>query len=283
MGLHTHYKRYEILQSFMNTGSISESARGNQVCYLTADKIVTTFLTTGSCKVRKGGNELGCKLEDWMLAYLEALVLMEPWLYLCEIRNRLTIDLNLQQNQVPGISSICMALANLELGRKKVIRAAQEWFTADNLQCRSVYNVWKCTVNMQDVYFIDETGFHPDTDLRAIGRSYPNERIPILTFKNFAVQKWSVLGAVGFNEGLVHAVPLLDNYNRVLFNDALEMHILPLLPNNCYLAMDNASIHNDNDILIILAAKNITLVKLPPYSSDLNLIELVFGLAKNYS
>ena len=86
---------------------------------------------------------------------------------------------------------------------------------------------------MQDVYFIDETGFYPDTDLRAIGRSYPNERIPIVTFKNFGVQKWSVLGAVGFNEGLVHAVPLPGNYNRVLFNDALEMHILPLLANNC--------------------------------------------------
>ena len=38
---------------------------------------------------------------------------------------------------------------------------------------------------MQDVYFIDETGFHPDTDLRAIGRSYSSERIPIVTFKNF--------------------------------------------------------------------------------------------------
>ena len=113
-------KRYEILQSFMNTGSISESARDNQICYLTTDKIVTTFLTTGSCEARKGGNELGRKLEDWMQAYLEALVLTEPWLYLREIRNRLTIDLNLQPNQVPRISSICMALANLELGRKKL-------------------------------------------------------------------------------------------------------------------------------------------------------------------
>ena len=64
-------KRYEILQSFMNTGSISVSARDNQVCYLTADKIVTTSLATGSCEARKGGNKLVRKLEDSMLAYLK--------------------------------------------------------------------------------------------------------------------------------------------------------------------------------------------------------------------
>ena len=44
--------------------------------------------------------------------------------------------------------------------------------------------------------------------------------------------------------------------------------------------MDNASIHNERELRIILAAKNITLVKLPPSSYDLNPIELVFGLQK---
>ena len=46
--------------------------------------------------------------------------------------------------------------------------------------------------------------------------------------------------------------------------------------------MDNASIHNNNVISIILARKNITLVKLRPYSYDLNSIEFVFGLAKSF-
>ena len=66
---------------------------------------------------------------------------------------------------------------------------------------------------------------------------------------------------------MIDAVPLPCNYNRLLFNDALDTHIMPL---NCYVAMDNASIHSDNDISVILAAKNITLVKLPLYFYDLN-------------
>ena len=47
--------------------------------------------------------------------------------------------------------------------------------------------------------------------------------------------------------------------------------------------MDNASIHNNGNISAILSVKNITLVKLPPYSYDLNPIEMAFGLAKALS
>ena len=47
--------------------------------------------------------------------------------------------------------------------------------------------------------------------------------------------------------------------------------------------MNNASIHNVDRLAQILAQKNITLVKLPPYSYDLNPIEMVFGLVKAYS
>ena len=266
-------KRFEIVKSFLNTTSISDTARENKVSSVTADKIVTAFSTTGNCEPRKGVNETN----------LEALVLTEPWLYLSEIRDRLTHDLNLQPHQVRGLSAICKELAALGLGRKKVIRVAQERFTPDNMQHRNVYNVWKHTVNLQDVFFLDETGFHGETDLRRMGRSLPNERIPLVTPKNFGAPKWSVLGAVGYNQGVVHAVALPCNYTRALFNDALETHILPLLPYNCYVAMDNASIHNDNDTSMILAARNITLVKLPAYSYDLNPIELVFGLTKSYS
>ena len=44
--------------------------------------------------------------------------------------------------------------------------------------------------------------------------------------------------------------------------------------------MDNASIHNERDLVNLLAPRNITLVKLPRYSYDFNPIELVFGSVK---
>ena len=46
--------------------------------------------------------------------------------------------------------------------------------------------------------------------------------------------------------------------------------------------MDNTSIHNERDVRNMLAPRNITLVKLPPYSYDFNPIEFVFGNAEAY-
>ena len=54
-------------------------------------------------------------------------------------------------------------------------------------------------------------------------------------------------------------------------------------PSRIFTVMDNASIHNDDRLAHILAQRNITLVKLPPYSFDLNPMEMVFSLAKIYS
>ena len=60
----------------------------------------------------------------------------------------------------------------------------------------------------------------------------------------------------------------------------MEHIVLLVLPHNCYLVMDNVSIHNDDRLAQILAQKSVTLVKLPPYSYDLNgelyLTQLVF-------
>ena len=59
-------------------------------------------------------------------------------------------------------------------------------------------------------------------------------------------------------------------------------YFLPLTERDSFLVMDNVSIHTERELRIILASKNITLVKLPPYSYDFNPIELVFGITKGY-
>ena len=90
------------------------------------------------------------------------------------------------------------------------------------------------------------------------------------------------LGVTSFH-GVVQAILFDANYTAAIFEHAIEHIILPVLPNNCFVVMDNASIHNDDQLAQISAQKNIRLVKLPPYSYDLNPIEMVFGLVKAYS
>ena len=94
--------------------------------------------------------------------------------------------------------------------------------------------------------------------------------------------KTSVIGVVGFH-GLVQAIWLDANYTTAIIEQAMEHIVLPVLPHNCFMAMDNASVHDGDRLAQILAQNYITLVKPPPYLHDLNPIEMVFGLAKAYS
>ena len=116
---------------------------------------------------------------------------------------------------------------------------------------------------------------------RRYGRSPSNYPLPSFAPK-VKPDKTSVIGVVGFH-GLVQAIPFNANYTAAIFEQAIEYIGFSVLPHNCYLVMDNGSIHNNKRLAQILAEKNITLVKLPPYSYDLNLIEMAFALAKAYS
>ena len=133
----------------------------------------------------------------------------------------------------------------------------------------------------RQLFFVDKTGF--EDFARRYGRSPSNYPLPSFApkVKPAKPDKTSVTGVLGFH-GLVQTSPFDANYTAAIFKQAMEHIVLPVLPHNYYLVMDNASIHNDDRLAQILAQKNITLLKLPPYSYDLNPIEMVFCLAKAY-
>ena len=79
---------------------------------------------------------------------------------------------------------------------------------------------------------------------------------------------------------MIQAIPVAGTLTAELVTEIIENQVLPLLPRNSFLVADNASVHNEVPLYRILARKDITLVKLPAYSYDLNPIEMVFGLAK---
>ncbi|KXJ26867.1 hypothetical protein AC249_AIPGENE16399 [Exaiptasia diaphana] len=75
----------------------------------------------------------------------------------------------------------------------------------------------------------------------------------------------------------------VDIMNIQGFFGSVAQFLLPLVPAGSYIVMDNASIHNEADLVRLFAPHNIRLVKLPTYSYDLNPIEMVNGLAKTFS
>ena len=69
--------------------------------------------------------------------------------------------------------------------------------------------------------------------------------------------------------------------NKELFKKYLSEKLLPNLPKNSYLIMDNASFHKGKDIEDLIKSYNINLMYLPPYSPDLNPIEKKWSQIKS--
>jgi len=222
-------------------------------------------------------------MELWKRAYLEVLVVVNPFLYLDEIQDAMKIDLNLANADVPSISVICRTLSKeLDLTRHKATKVAAERFTQLNMARRRAFIDWRATVDPRRVFFLDETAFQLKDEVRSVGRCHTNDALPLITPKGDARVKMSVLIVIGFDAGVLGVYPIRGSFNRVSFNYGFSQFLLPLIPPGSFLVMDNASIHNDQDLVNLLTPLQITLVKLPTYSYDLNPVEMVNGVAKTY-
>jgi len=274
-------KRHQILHSWLQTGNKSLTAKKNSCSLHAVTKISEKFMANGTCEAGDRGKPPKV-MDNWKRAYLEILVIVYPFLYLPEIQRHMQTELNLQPGEVPSLSVICKPLHELDLTRHKATKVASECFTQLNMARRAAYFQWRTTVDPRRLYFVDETGFQLDEDVRTIGRCHTSDALPSYERKSDARVKMSVLAIIGF-QGVLGAYPIDGSFNRNRFNLVMSRFFVPLVPPGSYVIMDNASIHNNADLLNLLRPLNITLVKLPTYSYDLNPIEMVNGLAKAYA
>jgi hypothetical protein len=232
-----------------------------------------TMLPQAQCNSRP--KEIPC----WLETYVEAILVLYPTMYIREVQQLVSDDLGLTPQDTPSCSWIRKLLRKSHITRKKCTFVAIERFTPYIQLQRQNFFQWRQTVDPRQVYFFDESSFSSETDQRKYGYNESGFALPEYQTKRQTSSN-SVLSAIGYREGVLMAIPVQGNFNIELVNDVIQNQILPLLPNNCYLVADNASVHNEASLAAILYKKNITLVMLPAYSYDLNPIEMVFGLAK---
>eukprot|EP00058_Branchiostoma_floridae_P025042 XP_002610532.1 hypothetical protein BRAFLDRAFT_65699 [Branchiostoma floridae] len=272
-------KRLAILLSYRNNNGCALRTAHEQSCSEGwVRSVVSRFVQTGDLEHRQGHGDGGRRSPEYVRVYLEALVTVNPTLYIRELRQLLKDDLILQDAETPSESTICRWLAEDRLTLKRAARVPMERYTVVNIERRRAFVTWRRHVNPEDVYFADETGFNFQTDRRGQGRALEGHVFAQVGFNNPG-QKWSALATVGW-DGLVNVLPIQGNFNREVCNNCFRTYKAPFMRRNTFLVMDNASIHNEADLQAIFAPLNITVVKLPPYSYDFNPIELVFGLVK---
>ena len=126
--------------------------------------------------------------------------------------------------------------------------------------------------------YIDESGIKNNIK-REYGRSLRGT--PVLDEKRGgATEKLNIIA--GLLDGRIIS-PLTYNCNTdtELFNLWLKQCLIPALPENSVIVMDNASFHKSSETKEIIESNGRRILFLPPYSPDLNPIEKFWAVMKS--
>ncbi|WP_442778849.1 transposase [Avibacterium sp. 21-595] len=120
--------------------------------------------------------------------------------------------------------------------------------------------------------YLDESGFKI-SDYRPYAYAHKSQRC-------YDIYHWQAknqphaIGAIHNNQWF--AVGLYEcSINSDVFLSWVEKVLLPKLPKNSVIVMDNATFHKRQDIQDTITTKGHDILWLPPYSPDLNPIEQV--------
>jgi len=136
-------------------------------------------------------------------------------------------------------------------------------------------------IDKNTLYYFDESGFNLEDDTE-YGYSKKGTRLLVPRSGNRGV-RLNVLATRNYKHELIAPVIEKQYITKKIFKEYLKVSLLPNLPKNSYLVMDNASFHHDSKAELLddnietikdLAKHyQINIIYLPPYSPDLNPIE----------
>jgi len=114
---------------------------------------------------------------------------------------------------------------------------------------------------------------------RAYGRAPTHERVYGSVPKNWGDN--ITLSAGLTSEGLIAPLRLIGAMNSDIFEAYIEQFVVPELRAGDVVVMDNLSAHKRASIGALVQSAGAELVYLPPYSPDLNPIEMIWSKVKS--
>jgi len=130
---------------------------------------------------------------------------------------------------------------------------------------------------MERLIFIDETGAATNM-VRRYGRSPRGQRV-----KGYAPNgHWKTTTFVAglTSSGIIAPLVVDAPMNRAIFTQYVRQFLAPELKPGDVIVMDNLSSHKGIEVEAVIAARGARLLFLPPYSPDLNPIEMAFAKLK---
>jgi len=163
------------------------------------------------------------------------------------------------------------------ISREKKTLIASEQDRADVVESRAAWRASQPLIDPDKVVFIDETWAKTNMT-RTCGRSKLGTRLVQKT----PCGRWQTttfLGALRA-EGFIAPLTVEGGIHGELFRAWVEQHLAPVLKPGDVVVMDNLSSHKVAGIRSAIEAAGAELRYLPPYSPDLNPLELAFSKFK---
>ena len=126
--------------------------------------------------------------------------------------------------------------------------------------------------------FLDETGVTTNM-VRRYGRSPRGKRV-----RGYApAGHWKITTFLAglASDGIVAPFVVDEPMNRAIFTQYVRQYLVPELKPGDVVILDNLSSHKGVEAAALVEACGATLLFLPPYSPDLNPIEMVFAKLKH--
>ena len=176
---------------------------------------------------------------------------------------------------LPG-DDLCRLSSARAVAKKKTLIASEQ-DRPDVVERRAAWRVSQELIDPAQVVFIDETWAKTNMT-RTYGRSELGTRLVEKT----PCGRWQTttfLGALRA-EGFIAPLTVEGSINGELFRAWVEQHLAPVLKTGDIVVMDNLSSHKVAGVRKAIEAAGAELRYLPPYSPDLNPIELAFSKLK---
>jgi transposase len=230
-----------------------------------------TIEVAGSVQEERTNNK---HLRDIDVEFLLGAVNQAPDLYLDELKEMLEVTCGVSVSR----STVWRTLRRAGFTMKKITRVAAERSGQKRLEY--IARIGKYSADQ--LVFVDESSVDRRTTYRGHAWSIRGTKAQR---KAFFVRgrRYSVLPALSLREGIIHCEIVEGSFCTETFLQFIEglldnMQAYPA-PNSV-IVMDNCRIHKHPEILELIDSRGMICEFLPPYSPDLNPIELAFSAMK---
>jgi transposase len=261
--------RRRIIEAREKGDSIKKIAREKGVGVNTIACLLRLYRETGSYAPRPLRNGRKPRLDADTLEKIRARIEKQPDITLREL---------IEELELPISESGLCKIVNEKLGlrRKKTAFAAQQQ-RADVAQKRDLWKSHQPSLDASRLVFLDESGVNTAMT-RLYGRAQKHQRVREAV-PDTRFHRTTILSSVRLDGKMVPCV-FEGALNGEIFRLYITQFLVPTLRPGDIVVMDNLSCHKVSGVEEAINSAGATVAYLPPYSPDLNPIELLWSKLK---